>query len=112
MISTASLSCAGILLLKYDGKPIQEWTQTVTLNATISVLATLARTTMLLSTAACISQYGWIWYQGEMYPLGDFELIAQASKGPGGSLKMLLRSIPMLMRPKYHGRRQVNLSRV
>jgi len=97
-IAAASLSSAGILLYYYDKKPITEWNNKLTLNATISVLATLARTMMLVSTATCLSQYGWIWFKGEMYPLADFELITQASRGPGGSLKMLLRSVPLMFR--------------
>jgi len=91
-ISVCALAGIYGLLKHYNGKPVVAWHQ-VTLNAAVSTLATLARTLMLLAVASCLGQCKWIWFNKQLEPLPDFELINEAARGPSGAFRLLLRTI-------------------
>ncbi|OCK99405.1 uncharacterized protein K441DRAFT_652915 [Cenococcum geophilum 1.58] len=99
-ISVCALAGIYGLLKHYNGKPVVAWHQ-VTLNAAVSTLATLARTLMLLAVASCLGQCKWIWFNKQLEPLPDFELINEAARGPSGASRLLLRTIlKATLRPK------------
>lgn len=86
-----SLIClvAIILILRlHDGRPLPEWPFSITINALVSVFATLMGATMLMPIAEGISQAKWHWFQ-DIHTLSDIELYDRASRGPYGALKML-----------------------
>jgi hypothetical protein len=80
------------ILWRNDGAPVRTW-HNITLNAAVSILATLTRGMILISTASCLGQYKWIWFKEQRRPLPDFEVINEASKGPTGALRLLILSI-------------------
>jgi len=91
-LSVSFFSLLGIcsLLQRYDRTPVVEWHR-VNLNAAVSALATLSRGMMLLSTASCLGQLKWIWFNEKLQPLHDFEIINEAARGPSGALRLLFK---------------------
>lgn len=61
----------------------------ISLNATIAALITAAKSTAMLSVAACISQWKWAYFRSKRRRLADLDIIEEASRGPLGSVQML-----------------------
>lgn len=61
----------------------------ISLNATIAALITAAKSTAMLSVAACISQWKWAYFRSNRRRLADLDIIEEASRGPLGSVQML-----------------------
>ena len=91
-LSLASIMGICSLLHHYDGTPNRKWNH-VTLNAAVSTITTFSRSMILLAMASCLGQFKWIWFQKQHRPLPDFEFISEASRGPAGSMRLLLRTI-------------------
>lgn len=87
-ISIATLIAMVAILASYNGKAIFDG-RIITLNAIISTLSTASKATLLTVIASCISQGNWILFADRPRRLYDFEMIADASRGPLGSLKVL-----------------------
>lgn len=89
------MSCIGaiiIILLDHDGKQLPGWNYGITINGLISVLAGIAKASMILPVAESISQLKWHWYwKGQARPVVDFEYFDTASRGPWGCLILLCR---------------------
>lgn len=88
----ALLAIAAIVgvLLAFDNKSIPEWPYGITLGALVSVLATIATVGLAEPLAAGLGQTKWIWYTKER-GLADFELVDGASRGPIGSVWLVLK---------------------
>lgn len=88
----ALLAIAAIIgvLLAFDQKSIPEWPYGITLGALVSILATIATIGLAQPLAAGLGQARWMWYI-EDRRLADFELLDGASKGPIGSLLLVLK---------------------
>lgn len=88
----ALLAIAAIVgvLLAFDNKSISEWPYGITLGALVCVLATIATIGLAQPLAAGLGQARWIWYT-ENRRLADLELIDSASKGPIGSVLLVLK---------------------
>ncbi|KAG8161582.1 hypothetical protein KVR01_008569 [Diaporthe batatas] len=88
----ASFGCivAVIVILRMvQDKPTDQWTFFISLNATIAALITAAKSTAMLSVAACISQWKWAYFLSKRRRLADLDIIEEASRGPLGSVQML-----------------------
>jgi hypothetical protein len=90
-LSVLCLACITLVLLVFNHKPIPSLPAGLTFNALVSLLATLSKAAMLVTVAACISQLKWHWF-GQTRKMRDFEMFDQASRGPWGSLFLLLRT--------------------
>ncbi|KAL8790578.1 MAG: hypothetical protein Q9195_006258 [Heterodermia aff. obscurata] len=73
-----------------DGKQVDQWGFRITPNAVVSFIATLAKSSLLLVTAETIGQLKWLHYHGRPHELSDMKLFDEASRGPLGSLKLLI----------------------
>ena len=90
----ASLCCTlalAFLLFAVQDKPYEYWRFYVGLNSTISILTTVARATLLLSASACLSQGKWLHFV-KRSKLQALEIFDQASRGPLGALKIVLKT--------------------
>jgi succinate dehydrogenase hydrophobic anchor subunit len=90
----ASLCCTlalAFLLFAVQDKPYENWRSYVGLNPTISILTTVARATLLLSASACLSQGKWL-HLVKRSKLQALEIFDQASRGPLGALKIVLKT--------------------
>ncbi|KAI9788937.1 MAG: hypothetical protein M1835_001998 [Candelina submexicana] len=84
---------AGIVgvLIYFDGRPLPSWPYSITLNALISVLATISKAALLLPISEALSQLKWLWFRVGRKPLDDFDIFDQASRGPWGSARLFFR---------------------
>ncbi|KAF2403822.1 hypothetical protein EJ06DRAFT_546940 [Trichodelitschia bisporula] len=88
-----SICCLGALigiLIWVNGKPLSDWDVPISLNATVAVFSTVIKSVLLMVVAECISQLKWFHF-GRMHTLYDMELFDQASRGPYGSMILLLK---------------------
>lgn len=91
--SIVSLICVVVLatlLNAYDGKPLPNWPSGLTLNTVIAFVSTVCRMAFILPVMEGLSQYKWNWYKRSPRPLADFRIFDEASRGPWGSLKLLV----------------------
>lgn len=77
-----SASCIGailVILAHYDGKPMPTWAYGLTINGVVSVLAGIAKASVILPVAEAISQLKWCWFWERQKTVADFELFDAAS---------------------------------
>lgn len=80
-----------VVLKLYDGRTMTSWTFYFSLNTVVSFLGgTIARSAMLLAVSACLGQGKFSWYKKKRDRLAFFQTMDDASRGPLGSLKLLL----------------------
>lgn len=87
-VSIGMLVAIVAILASYNGRAIFDG-RLITLNAIISTLSTVSKATLLTVIASCISQGNWILFADRPRRLYDFEMVADASRGPWGSLWLL-----------------------
>ncbi|ORY69038.1 uncharacterized protein BCR38DRAFT_472446 [Pseudomassariella vexata] len=91
---TASFGCmvaVMVILIKMQEQPLSDWAFFISLNATIAIFITAAKSMLLLSVAACISQCKWTHFKASARKLHELDLFEEASRGPLGSLVLLFR---------------------
>lgn len=77
----------GIMIWMND-KPLSRWNIAVSLNATISILSTAAKSFLLLAVAEAISQCKWSHYDRPRR-MKDLDAFDYASRGPLGAVQLL-----------------------
>jgi len=93
--SLSALCMAGIIiiLIVYKNDRIPNWPLGLTLNAYISVLSKIASAALLLPVSEALGQLKWSWFQGtKSQKMWDFEIFDNASRGPWGSMLLLVRT--------------------
>ena len=95
-MSTVCLIVVVVVLRIFTGEAVPTFPYGVTLNAIIAVLATASRSMLIYAVAAAISQLKWCWYL-QSRKLQDMQIFDDASRGPWGSLTLLilLRARPL-----------------
>ena len=88
LVSLLSLVAIVLILRLREERPLPDWPVSITINALISIFATVMSATMSVPIAAGVSQAKWSWFQ-QYHALSDVEVYDQASRGPWGALKML-----------------------
>ncbi|KAK1515631.1 uncharacterized protein CCOS01_12829 [Colletotrichum costaricense] len=91
LISVVCIIVLISVLRSYDNQPLPNWPLGLTLNTVVAFISTFCRTSFVLPVVESLSQYKWNWYKSPR-PLGDFAVFDEASRGPWGSLKLLLRT--------------------
>ncbi|KAL5371752.1 hypothetical protein DPSP01_014032 [Paraphaeosphaeria sporulosa] len=91
---SALCMCAIIVILFFlQNKPVpKHWPLNITLNAYIAILSRVASASLMLPVSEAIGQLKWSWFQGRSKKMWDFELFDNASRGPWGSLMLLVRT--------------------
>lgn len=92
-IATSALSFGAMIavLLYYDDKPGPKWPWGITVNSILSWTSTIAKSAMLIPVSDGLSQMKWIWFTERDRDLADMDYFEEASRGPYGSLFLLLR---------------------
>jgi len=84
------------VLIYYKDNALKSWTLEkrtgVTLNAYISVLSKMAGAALILPVSEALGQLKWSWFQQNSKRMWDFEIFDNASRGPWGSMLLLLRT--------------------
>jgi hypothetical protein len=89
-----SILCMGAIvgiLLVFHSRPAPTLPSGITLNALISLLATISKAAMLVSVASCISLLKWQWFSRPR-KLIYFNILDEASRGPWGSVDLLWKT--------------------
>ncbi|PPJ52611.1 hypothetical protein CBER1_10676 [Cercospora berteroae] len=89
VFSVACMASVVLVLVLENGKSIDNWKLAIPVNAVVSFLATMAKSSFLLTLTEIISQLKWGHFRRSTQPLEDFELFDSASRGPLGSLLIL-----------------------
>ncbi|TDZ30565.1 hypothetical protein CTRI78_v011867 [Colletotrichum trifolii] len=89
--ATVSLAAMMTLLARFDGKGVFAW-HGVTLNTVVSILSVTIKASIAFVIAECMAQWKWILFAREERPLIDFDRIDEATRGPLGSLRIILRT--------------------
>jgi hypothetical protein len=93
LLSAACMAGIVIVLAVYKDKRIPKWPLGLTLNAYISILAKVASAALLLPVSEALGQLKWSWFnKGGSKKMWDFEIFDNASRGPWGSLLLVLRT--------------------
>ncbi|KAF1936729.1 hypothetical protein EJ02DRAFT_506389 [Clathrospora elynae] len=84
------------VLIKLKDEPLNKWTlaeQTgLTLNTYISILSKMAGAALILPVSEALGQLKWSWFLEHSKQMWDFEIFDNASRGPWGSLLLLIRT--------------------
>ncbi|KAL6857300.1 hypothetical protein J3F83DRAFT_365610 [Trichoderma novae-zelandiae] len=95
MIAMAtSFACMGVLvwvLALFQNRQLTDWSFWISLNAVVAIAATTAKATLLASISACLSQEKWQHFSHRSHYLQDMTIIDNASRGPMGSLQLLVK---------------------
>ena len=89
VVFTGALMAIVGAILPYQDQPLPQWPYNVSINTLISILIAISKAAMLLVTAEGISQLKWTWFLRKR-PLQDMARYDMASRGPWGSLRLLL----------------------
>ena len=72
-------------------KPLPQWPSSITVNALISALSQIGQWGLMGSLAGTLGQLKWLWFARLNRSLMDFVAFDEASKGPWGSLLLLIK---------------------
>jgi hypothetical protein len=89
-LSLACLIAITVVLRAFDNRPVPSWRYGITLNAIVSLLASVATFSLIVPITAGLSQLKWLWFR-ERRSLADFQVLENASRGLTGSISLLLR---------------------
>ncbi|RDI81201.1 hypothetical protein Vi05172_g8850 [Venturia inaequalis] len=81
-----------VVLLRYNGKPDPKWKIGLSIGSFISIFSGFAKSALLLPTAEALGQLKWDWFRRSGNKIIDFERLDSASRGPLGSLVLLVRT--------------------
>lgn len=94
-----SAICMGAVigvLIYLQGDSLSRWTiqekTHLTLNTYISVLSKMAGAALILPVSEALGQLKWSWFLEHSKQMWDFEIFDNASRGPWGSLLLLIRT--------------------
>ncbi|KAI1132333.1 hypothetical protein F5Y10DRAFT_294080 [Nemania abortiva] len=90
VLAIASLTTLLGILAGYNGVALTNWTFYLQPNAVISILTTTIKTAIMLSISMCFSQLKWYHFSTPRR-LDELQALDDASRGPWGSLIILLR---------------------
>jgi hypothetical protein len=76
-----------------NGTSRSSWERTwpIEPNTVIAIISTTSRTALMVPVASCLSQLKWRHFQRRPHRLSHLDLIDRSSRGPWGSLQVLLR---------------------
>jgi hypothetical protein len=76
------------VLAYFDGR-VAQTSAVITPNTIVSVLSTGSKALLLSAATGCIGQSNWVLFADQTRRLLDFEMVADASRGPLGSIRLL-----------------------
>ncbi|KUL89242.1 hypothetical protein ZTR_03692 [Talaromyces verruculosus] len=82
-----------IILRAYNGRALDDWPYSITINTIISILVAVLRAFMAIPLAEGLAQLKWSWFRHE-HPLSDFEALNAASTSMKAAAVILLRFLP------------------
>ena len=83
-----------VILFRMQDHPLSQWGFFISLNATIAIFITAAKSSAMFVVAACISQSKWRHFRLHPRKLHELDILEDASRGPWGSLRLLATTLP------------------
>lgn len=90
-ISFACMGTLVFLLAHFQNRLSSEWSFFISFKATVAIVITAAKATLLAAVSVCLSQEKWMRFRNKSHRLLDMAIIDTASRGPLGSLRMLFQ---------------------
>ena len=90
LLSFCTFSALVTVLIVYDGRAVSALPKCLSLNAIVSILGTISRTSLMFSITATLCQFKWLLFSGRARQLKDLQLYDDASRGPLGSSALLI----------------------
>lgn len=91
IFSTILLMGIALTLALHDNQPLPNWPWGITINALVSLLSTFATSGLVVVLTSIIGQTRWVEFATQKRRISEFEIYDEASRGPLGSLRLLLR---------------------
>jgi hypothetical protein len=88
IISTAAIVT---VLAQIDGKPLSSWTYTIQPASLVAIFSTIAKSSLLVPVAVCLSQLKWSYFE-KPRELGHMQVFDDASRGPWGAAVLLWKT--------------------
>lgn len=90
LITALLVLLAIVLLLSIrQEKPLPDWPSVLQVNSLVAIFSAAFKVALLYPIAEGISELKWIWYATPQ-PTSDFDRFDAASRGPFGSMKLLI----------------------
>jgi hypothetical protein len=90
LLAVSILGAVIIILTLFDNKPSLV-VGGIILNAVVAFVATLFRICLMVPVTDCVCQLAWVHLMKGYKPLNDLSSIDETSRGPWGSIQLLLR---------------------
>jgi hypothetical protein len=92
-LASSNLCLITTILFLLNNKLLATWHFSLSLNAVISALVVATKAALIYTTACCIGQLKWQHFQHSLHrrSLYDLKTFDEASKGPLGAVKLVLR---------------------
>lgn len=82
-ISAASIIAITAILWWYEGTKSPEIPYGITLNAIVSILATVSRSMLIFAVSMCIGQLKWCWYHERKRKVEGMQTMVRVNTPPG-----------------------------
>ena len=90
IVSILAIIVIVVILQLYDGRPLEDWSFSITLNSLVSLFAAVAKSAMLIPVGEALGQLKWLWFSRQAHTLQDFQAFDDASRGPWGAFQLIL----------------------
>ncbi|OCK93467.1 uncharacterized protein K441DRAFT_697052 [Cenococcum geophilum 1.58] len=89
LLSTTCILLIFATLMTMHEQPLSDWKLAISINATVSILTTVAKSALMLLVAESISHLKWLHYESTQC-LKDVQAFDEASRGPWGATMFVL----------------------
>ncbi|KAI0189859.1 hypothetical protein F4808DRAFT_453984 [Astrocystis sublimbata] len=89
-LTTITITVLIVLLACIDHLPLTHWSAPLSPTTTISILAAIARASIGFAISSCLGQAKWNWLRKRSDKLLAFDRFDEASRGPWGSLWLII----------------------
>ena len=93
IVSMTSMALVLAMLVNIRGMPLSDWPLPIQPNSLIAICTTLGKSAMMVPVASCIGQLKWRYFARRPRPLQHLQSFDDASRGPWGSLVVLLSGL-------------------
>lgn len=90
LLSIGALLAAIVVMAVQNGKPVADWTFPASINTVVSTLGVISKVSLAFTISACLGQQKWNWFRQHQGNVSLFEVFDSASRGPWGSLGLLV----------------------
>ncbi|KXH65228.1 hypothetical protein CNYM01_13633 [Colletotrichum nymphaeae SA-01] len=102
LLAIGCLIAIVIILAFHDGKPLPHWPDLISINTMVAVFTAIFKASLMMPVAEGIGQLKWDWFQRPRR-LADIVLYDDATRGPWGSLMLIIKRVFQVQRTYLAG---------